>query len=353
MVFWYTENMSELKEYMNQCEQQFDKFYRTEIDPSKYRDAINLGSLVEIIVKLIIALWVMTFFGSLLGGLLGSGGILIALLLVVCFWIFSGRILYWLVFQLFCRLGGTKDVHRSNEKKHKKRDTTDKMLPYLNLQPLPLCSLKLPKGLCKAKELGLLSSVILSGGIEVQIQRGFQGEENGVKVEILETSYGGFVASCALRRPVEGLTILVGDGLHAKFSGSQGGLKRIQLEWLEFEKAFDLFSTDEREARVIMAPDVMAVVYDMLSYSGEDFCLTFYENQVSCFYWMMSLRNTSTKYEKGEMPRLFKDVSIVGSKEKVTPHKALLKPHFMHLAIMRHFPTLIRHKLVEREYRSI
>lgn len=137
----------------------------------------------------------------------------------------------------------------------------------------------------------------------------------------------GFVFSCHLRTPVRGTTILVSDSLLAKAKGVSGGLKRIKLEWLAFEEQFDLFSTDEQEARVVMAPDVMVVLYDFYqAVHNKSFCFVFYGDTLSCFYSMGAEGNL---LEKEDMQYLF-----------------------CNLYLLRYIPVFLKDKLIVRDWQE-
>lgn len=129
-------------------------------------------------------------------------------------------------------------------------------------------------------------------GVEVEIQR----TDWQVRDEDRTWYYYGVALSYPLRTTVKGTTVLTSDSLDAKFRGHLGGFKRIKLEWLDFEEAFDLFTTDEKGVREFMAPDVMEVLYDFYHLVNEpSMCVVFQGNQISFFYELGSTTDLSQK----------------------------------------------------------
>ena len=105
----------------------------------------------------------------------------------------------------------------------------------------------------------------------------YWGEQHGLSTDIFYIRTGRKEENCSkkndpeiylfmlvhrLRTPLQGETILLYNSLSSKWGGKKAGLHRIKLEWLAFEEQFDLFSDSEKEARLIMQPDVMQAVYD-------------------------------------------------------------------------------------------
>lgn len=105
----------------------------------------------------------------------------------------------------------------------------------------------------------------------------YWGEQHGLSTDIFYIRTGRKEENCSkkndpeiylfmlvhrLRTPLQGETILLYNSLSCKWGGKKAGLHRIKLEWLAFEEQFDLFSDSEKEARLIMQPDVMQAVYD-------------------------------------------------------------------------------------------
>lgn len=153
----------------------------------------------------------------------------------------------------------------------------------------------LPLGIQEAQRLGFIIPDV------EEVQDSFTAQQKGadVHIEVVEWEiqntdkddevrshvYNGFIVSYRLRTPVKGTTILTADDDWAKRHGKKQQLKRVELEWIEFEKTFDLFTTNEQEAREIMAPDVMSVLYDFYKMMGEPgLCFVFHDKEISCFY---------------------------------------------------------------------
>ncbi len=113
----------------------------------------------------------------------------------------------------------------------------------------------------------------------------FWGEKSGRLADIFGLMYEDkniFVLMHHLRTPLKGEVLLLRDGLNSKWGGYCAGKKRVKLEWLDFEKNFDLFADSEQEARVIMQPDMMQAVYDFYQdYKDVDMCFLFKNNQLA------------------------------------------------------------------------
>ena len=140
------------------------------------------------------------------------------------------------------------------------------------------------------------------------------------------TILSGYIFSCHMPKTVNGLTILLSDSLTAKYLGKRSGLHRVKLEWLEFEKSFDLFSEDEREAREVLTPDVMGAVYDFYhSMKNDSMCFLFHKNRFSCFY------------SAGEFPY-----------EQEVQIQELVE----NLYVMQIWPELLAHKLTARAWQE-
>lgn len=137
----------------------------------------------------------------------------------------------------------------------------------------------------------------------------------------------GLILSARLHTPVKGVTILVSDSLLAKAKGIKKGLKRVKLEWLAFEETFDLFSDDEKEARVLMSPDVMARIYDLYHVlKNPSVCFIFQGNEWGCF---VEAKNFSLLESKNDLKHLFVDMYV-----------------------LYHFPDLLGHKLLARAWQE-
>ena len=154
----------------------------------------------------------------------------------------------------------------------------------------------------------------------------WQGSEGRVENQLRGEHSGpchGFCISCHLRKPVQGYTVLVPDGLGAKFAGQMAGMKRIKLEWLEFEEKFDLFSTDEKEVREIFAPDVMEAIHDLyMCMRTRVVCFAFYKDQFVCMY------------------------SMGGETHKPLVEKEPMSTLFSHILILRSLPNLMNRKVL-------
>lgn len=193
----------------------------------------------------------------------------------------------------------------------------------------------LPAGFQKAQEIGFIPKTIPS----LKIQYGFWGETGGLLLDIYRVASRmpwwfwdhradrwGMVFSLRLRRPTEGITILAPDGMAAKAKGAWSHLKRIKLEWLAFEEKFDLFSTDEKEARVLMAPDMMQAVYDLYqhlqeqSYKFNSLLLIFYQNEMCGFFYTEEDGMLRDKYN---LSVLWKYLSVLSQFPALMAHKSL------------------------------
>ena len=181
-----------------------------------------------------------------------------------------------------------------------------------------------PQGITTAIQKGFIPNF--------SVRHGFWTEQDGLALDLWKanwevdnddsvTYYQGVVVSCHLRTALKGTTILVSDSLSAKFTGKLGGFSRVKLEWIEFEEAFDLFSTDEHEARIIMAPDTMEALYDFYKQmENRSVCFVFEGDTLSCFY---SLGEEGNLWEKRKIKKLF-----------------------CNLYLLKYFPQLIRYKML-------
>ena len=181
----------------------------------------------------------------------------------------------------------------------------------------------LPAMLCAAQEMGFFP--------QVSTIKHFWTEQNGLMLDMYRVTwsetrgkhtvcFSGYVFSCHMHKRVSGQSILLSDSLLAKYIGKRAGLKRVKLEWLEFEKAFDLFSDDENEVREIFTPDIMAVLYDFChSLQNDSMCFMFQDNRFSCFYGV------------GELPH---------------EPKEQIRETFDNLYVMKIWPELLEHKLM-------
>lgn len=182
---------------------------------------------------------------------------------------------------------------------------------------------------------------------------GFWGENQGRVLDMLhvafptrqigEDLYGypyGWVFQCNLATRLEGITFLVSDSLSAKIRGKIEGLHRVKLEWPEFEESFDLFSSDEIDARVIMSPDFMEIVHDFFH----------------------SLKNRSLKkninpssfifiFCEQDMTLLYESDVYLNEKERLFLQGHLRK-WFLELAFLCRIPDYLNYKAMASEWQD-
>ncbi len=161
--------------------------------------------------------------------------------------------------------------------------------------------------------------------IVVDVLRVGWNRENG---EWRSPGFYGFICSCHLRTAIQGTTIIVSDSLNAKMKGKQQRLKRVKLEWLQFEEAFDVFSSAEQEVRVVLQPDLMEALYNFYqAMQNPSLCVIFHKDRVSCFY---RVGTEAGLLEKEHLHFVFTQLYLLG-----------------------HFPVLLSHKMLRADWQEV
>ncbi|WP_458401726.1 ankyrin repeat domain-containing protein [Candidatus Avelusimicrobium sp.] len=247
----YAENKKELENYFNECNQKIEEFYGAHFSGKRKKSLMR--GLTTFCVFMVFV------FGGLLGlfeppvcpkNIPISEGSLSCQILIY-------GLLAWLVLAFLFSFLSPTDTRQKRQKITPKAGAL-LGLKYLSKKNLPA----LPAPLRKAQKMGFCRALTPLYGFWKKDQ-GRLVDLAAVRTDI-EGVYG-WVLNCNLSTSINGFTILVYDGLSSKIKGRLGGLHQVKLEWLEFEKYFDLFSTDEMDSRVIMSPDFMWVVRRFLN----------------------------------------------------------------------------------------
>ena len=216
-----------------------------------------------------------------------------------------------------------------------------KISMYLGLQFMKGRDAKIPTGMYLARKAGFwpfskAQYCYLKGksnGVNVQIVRFRSSLEKKGKY-CSTTQKAGFLVMVDMKKTYPGTTILVSDSLSAKRKGYYSGLSRVKLEWLAFEKKFDLFSDRERMVRKIFTPDVMSSLYDF----SEKF------SSVSDPFFVFTEGKICFGFEDGES-----FLSRAEENATVESIAAVWDALFIKLWFLSHFPDFLQYKLVEQE----
>ncbi len=97
----------------------------------------------------------------------------------------------------------------------------------------------------------------------------------------MQTVFRGIAMEMGMRKPFKGQTIVVKDaGILNKFK-SFDGLERVKLEDVVFEKHFEVYSSDQIEARYLLTPAFMERVLKLKKiYKGKKIAISFYANKI-------------------------------------------------------------------------
>lgn len=98
------------------------------------------------------------------------------------------------------------------------------------------------------------------------------------------TVFKGMAIVLQMSRPATGMTAVKGEGqkgLWAWMTGKSGGLQNVKFENPEFEKIFEVYSTDENEARSLVTPDFIQRLMKLKQmYSSSAVRCCFFENRL-------------------------------------------------------------------------
>ncbi|MDR0734868.1 MAG: DUF3137 domain-containing protein [Elusimicrobiota bacterium] len=119
---------------------------------------------------------------------------------------------------------------------------------------------------------------------------GYALEITEIKFKIGETKHGsvmreGLVALYHLNKNFKGVTLLFEDSFSKKINYAfNPDMTRVKLEWPLFEEAFDLYTTSQVDARIVMDTDFMETVYDFHKRHGiGGLFIAFYDNKMIVF----------------------------------------------------------------------
>lgn len=129
--------------------------------------------------------------------------------------------------------------------------------------------------------------------------------KNGTKTTYV-TVFDGLLIRCGFQRSFTGITRIKRDGgfLGNLFSG--GKQDRVRLEDPEFEKAFEVYSDDQVEARYLLNPGFMQRLLDLDRHLGSgNLALTFHEQEV----WL-SLRQKGDSFRMGGLFKAYSRESV-------------------------------------------
>ncbi len=125
----------------------------------------------------------------------------------------------------------------------------------------------------------------------------FYGSHQGVNLHVCEqilkkvyrtkrgtrehTVFQGIAVELEMNKPFSGQTVVLKDsGFFNRFKGFKG-LERITLEDPQFEKLFEVYGTNQTEARFLLTPVFMERIVKLKDlYKGKSIQLSFYENKV-------------------------------------------------------------------------
>ncbi|GGI81525.1 DUF3137 domain-containing protein [Shewanella gelidii] len=94
--------------------------------------------------------------------------------------------------------------------------------------------------------------------------------------------FKGLAIELSCKKPFHGHTVLIKNrgGVMNFFSDRYEGLQRVKLEDAKFEKRFDVFSTDQVEARYLLTLAFMERLQALAALFGESFQCAFYQQKL-------------------------------------------------------------------------
>lgn len=137
------------------------------------------------------------------------------------------------------------------------------------------------------------------------------GERHGVEFTLAEatlkrrgskserTVFQGFLVTCTFARPFEGLTILANDqGWLGNMMGSQDfNGERIALEDPRFERVFEVFGSDQVEARYLLTPTLMEKILQLANCVGHGKLTLAFEGH----HALLVVKGDDNKFEMGAL----------------------------------------------------
>lgn len=109
-----------------------------------------------------------------------------------------------------------------------------------------------------------------------------------------ETQFSGLVVELSSHKAFIGHTVVLRDrgGLANFLSDSHAGLVRVKLEDPQFEKEFDVFSTDQVESRYLLNTAFMERLQELAKHFGGNIQCAFFRNKL-----IMFLPNRRTRFQ--------------------------------------------------------
>lgn len=170
----------------------------------------------------------------------------------------------------------------------------------------------------KRQDLGLRrfkDARILPSYDKAEFDDGVQGSYRGVEILINEvhllreqrdkdnrtqhvTAFKGLTISLSSHKPFKGHTVAIRarGAITNFFSDSHGGLERVRLEDPRFEKQFDVFSTDQIEARVLLTTAFMERMLDLAN---------FFQSRIQCAFYrdrlLITLESNKNRFEQASI----------------------------------------------------
>ncbi|WP_372869936.1 DUF3137 domain-containing protein [Shewanella sp.] len=171
---------------------------------------------------------------------------------------------------------------------------------------------------CKGQDMGLRhfkNASILPSYDKARFDDGILGSYRGVEIVINEihllkevrdkdnrtkqiTAFKGLTISLSSHKPFKGHTVVIRarGAITNFFSDSHSGLERVRLEDPRFEKQFDVFSTDQIEARVLLTT---AFMERMLELAG------FFQSRIQCAFYqdrlLITLESSKNRFEQASI----------------------------------------------------
>ncbi|WP_338590691.1 DUF3137 domain-containing protein [Shewanella khirikhana] len=168
---------------------------------------------------------------------------------------------------------------------------------------------------CKGQDMGLRrfkDARILPSYDKARFDDGVLGSYRGVEIVINEvhllreerdkdnrtqhvTAFKGLTISLSSHKPFKGHTVAIRarGAITNFFSDSHGGLERVRLEDPRFEKLFDVFSSDQIEARVLLTTAFMERLLELAS---------FFQSRIQCAFYhdrlLITLESNQNRFEQ-------------------------------------------------------
>lgn len=112
------------------------------------------------------------------------------------------------------------------------------------------------------------------------------------------TVFRGLIISLASHKPFKGHTVVIRSrsSLTNFFSDSHGGLERVRLEDPQFEKLFDVFSSDQIEARVLLTTAFMERLLNLANFFNSRIQCAFHLNRL-----LITIESRDNRFEQSSI----------------------------------------------------